>query len=106
MSVQNSFKVSKKFKSPLKNDPKLTPRLDKNLIQEYQALLCKESDLDQNIADSSFSTSATDVHTVMSLLHQLNEIKDATQVVLGKLASVEGHTLKELHERWGLNESN
>ena len=35
-------------------------------------------------------------------LHEYNEIKDATQAVLGRLAVIDGVTTKELHEKYGL----
>lgn len=38
----------------------------------------------------------------MQLMHQYNDIKDATQVVLGKLSNLEGVTLKEMHLKYNL----
>lgn len=38
----------------------------------------------------------------MDLLHKYNDIKDATQVVLGAIANIEGVTVKELHNHFQL----
>lgn len=38
----------------------------------------------------------------MDLMHKYNEIKDATQVVLGAIANIEGVTVKELHYQFQL----
>ncbi|XP_055607981.1 DNA repair protein SWI5 homolog [Uranotaenia lowii] len=39
---------------------------------------------------------------MMDLLHKYNDIKDATQKVLGALAVLEGVTVKEMHEKYNL----
>lgn len=41
----------------------------------------------------------------MKALHQYNDIKDATQIVLGRLAIVEGVTVAEIHQNYNLFES-
>ncbi|KAK3912930.1 DNA repair protein SWI5-like protein [Frankliniella fusca] len=103
MSFHHSKCVTQKFKSPLKNDTSAV-KLEKNALEEYKFLAKKNALLDHEIsalsANPAFTTDS--VANVMSLLHEFNEIKDATQVVLGKLASIEGKTLKELHEQFGL----
>jgi hypothetical protein len=42
---------------------------------------------------------------IMKALHQYNEIKDATQEVLGRLAIIEGVTVAEMHRKYNLLES-
>jgi len=42
---------------------------------------------------------------IMKALHQYNDIKDATQIVLGRLAIVEGVTVAEIHQNYNLFES-
>lgn len=39
---------------------------------------------------------------LMDVLHKYNDIKDATQKVLGALAMMEGATAKEMHVRYNL----
>lgn len=38
----------------------------------------------------------------MSALHKYNDIKDATQDVLGRLAVIEGVTVAEIHRKYKL----
>jgi len=42
---------------------------------------------------------------IMKALHKYNDIKDATQVVLGRLAILEGVTVAEMHRKYNLLES-
>jgi len=42
---------------------------------------------------------------IMKALHQYNDIKDATQEVLGRLAILEGVTVAEMHRKYNLLES-
>lgn len=106
MSFHNSRNASKSFKSPFKNDDaRSSPLIEKTLIEEYQTLSRKEAQLDQEISNlTSSGASRSDVQTVMSLLHKFNEVKDATQVVLGRLATLEGQTIQQLHKRFGLDD--
>lgn len=97
----NSRSVCKKFKSPFKEQTDSTP-IASNDLSEYQTLCKKEASLDDDI--SELIGVETDVKNVMKLLHEYNEIKDVTQIVLGRLASLEGQTLKEVHERFGLED--
>lgn len=39
---------------------------------------------------------------IIKLLHEYNNIKDATQIVLGALANLEGVTIKQMHLKYGL----
>lgn len=42
---------------------------------------------------------------IMKALHRYNDIKDATQIVLGRLANLEGVTVAEMHRKYNLRES-
>ncbi|KAF8529553.1 DNA repair protein [Hysterangium stoloniferum] len=42
------------------------------------------------------------VNGYIKLLHQYNEAKDATQLLIGKLAAIRQVTVRELHEDYGL----
>lgn len=42
---------------------------------------------------------------IMKALHKYNDIKDATQEVLGRLAILEGVTVAEMHRKYDLLES-
>lgn len=38
----------------------------------------------------------------MRLLHEYNNLKDATQIVLGALAQAKGVSIKEMHKKYNL----
>ncbi|EJU04156.1 hypothetical protein DACRYDRAFT_105225 [Dacryopinax primogenitus] len=38
----------------------------------------------------------------IALLHQYNELKDATQIMIGKMATMKDTTVRKLHEDYGL----
>lgn len=42
---------------------------------------------------------------IMKALHHYNDIKDTTQVVLGRLAIIEGVTVAEIHRNYDLHDS-
>ncbi|KZS89148.1 hypothetical protein SISNIDRAFT_459140 [Sistotremastrum niveocremeum HHB9708] len=42
------------------------------------------------------------VNKHIKLLHQYNEAKDATQILIGRLAAARQTTVKNLHEEYGL----
>lgn len=45
---------------------------------------------------------SSDLKPLMTALHEYNEIKDVTQMVLGYLADIESVTVCELHGRYNL----
>lgn len=48
------------------------------------------------------TTSAERKQEIMNLLHEFNEVKDAAQIVIGKLANLEGKTIKQMHLEYNL----
>ncbi|PVG03218.1 hypothetical protein CPB86DRAFT_810849 [Serendipita vermifera] len=42
------------------------------------------------------------VNRHIKLLHSYNESKDAAQILMGKLAVLQGVTVRQLHEKYGL----
>lgn len=42
----------------------------------------------------------------LQLLHEYNDVKDAAQVVMGALADLEGTTVSEIHNRFGMDKYN
>ncbi|KAH8094698.1 DNA repair protein [Cristinia sonorae] len=40
----------------------------------------------------------------IKLLHQYNEAKDAAQILIGKLATYRGTTIRQIHEDYGLTD--
>lgn len=63
--------------------------LDNSLDIELEKLKMKKKEKDE----------------IMNALHQYNDIKDATQEVLGRLAILEGVTVAEMHRKYNLLES-
>jgi len=41
----------------------------------------------------------------IKLLHQYNEAKDATQILMGRLAEHRGITIRQMHREFGLTEA-
>uniref|UniRef100_A0A8C0ZKU1 DNA repair protein SWI5 homolog n=1 Tax=Cyanistes caeruleus TaxID=156563 RepID=A0A8C0ZKU1_CYACU len=70
---------------------------------EIEELKRKDLALDQEIAQllsEGYSLEELDKH--ISLLHEYNEIKDAGQMLLGKLAVIRGVTTKQLYPEYDL----
>lgn len=59
-----------------------------NLIAEHQELSRKMATIP---SDKDMKTE------IMDLMHKYNEIKDATQTVVGAIANVRGVTIKSVH---------
>ncbi|XP_017600909.1 PREDICTED: DNA repair protein SWI5 homolog, partial [Corvus brachyrhynchos] len=73
------------------------------LQHEIKELKRKDLALDQEIAQllsEGYSLEELDKH--ISLLHEYNEIKDAGQMLLGKLAVIRGVTTKQLYPEYDL----
>ncbi|KAI5706167.1 hypothetical protein M8J75_005490 [Diaphorina citri] len=66
-------------------------------------LLEKEKLIDEELAHLEQAVKIRDV--VMSKLHEYNDIKDATQIVIGTLANLQQVTVRKLHEDFGLDSS-
>ncbi|NXR18133.1 SWI5 protein, partial [Cinclus mexicanus] len=70
---------------------------------EIEELKQKDLALDQEIAQllsEGYSLEELDKH--ISLLHEYNEIKDAGQMLLGRLAVIRGVTTKQLYPEYDL----
>ena len=77
--------------------------LDEKEKEEYFQLLKLEKELDEELLKlRSDLESAPSKQTKMNYLHEYNNIKDATQVVLGALASMRQVTIASLHEEFNL----
>ncbi|XP_045765192.1 GPN-loop GTPase 2 [Maniola jurtina] len=64
----------------------------------YAKLLEAENRLDQLLRNDSVKP------VKVQLLHQYNDIKDATQVVIGHIANIEGTSISEIHKRMNLQD--
>ncbi|KFO90768.1 DNA repair protein SWI5, partial [Buceros rhinoceros silvestris] len=73
------------------------------LQYEIEELKQKELALDQEIAQLlSEGYSLEELEQHISLLHEYNDIKDAGQMLLGKLAVIRGVTTKQLYPEYDL----
>nr|XP_023014142.1 DNA repair protein SWI5 homolog [Leptinotarsa decemlineata] len=72
------------------------------LRTRYDRLLKENSQLDREIEELQKRGVSTNLQPQMKALHEYNEMKDLTQLVLGYLADAEHVTIRELHKRFGL----
>lgn len=68
----------------------------------YDALLREKGQLDQEIAELQNTGITTDLKPQMNALHEYNEMKDLTQMVIGYLSNTEQCSIVELYRRYGL----
>lgn len=73
------------------------------MLQEDQELNNLEKLLDVEL--NMLKKKKQEKDEIIKALHQYNEIKDATQHVLGRLAIVEGVTVAEIHRKYNLIDS-
>ncbi|KAJ3633014.1 hypothetical protein MTP99_009989 [Tenebrio molitor] len=79
--------------------------MDQNLEShqaKYKALLEENALLDRQIEEFKSKGVTADLQPQIKALHDYNEMKDLTQVVLGYLADVEHVSIAELHVRHNL----
>lgn len=63
--------------------------------ENYDKLLEIEMEIDKFLDDKG-------KHLQVQLLHQYNDIKDATQIVINHIANIEGTTVTKIHRRLNL----
>ncbi|XP_032089548.1 DNA repair protein SWI5 homolog isoform X2 [Thamnophis elegans] len=92
------------FKSPVL-PPRSCQPPDKNILQhEVEELKRKELAVDQEIAQlKAEGYNLEELENHITLLHEYNEIKDAGQMLLGRLAAIRGVTTKDLYPEFDLD---
>ncbi|XP_025915562.1 DNA repair protein SWI5 homolog [Apteryx rowi] len=93
------------FKSPIPSPRSCQPNgaSEEALQYEIEELKQKDLALDQEIAQFlSEGYSLEELEKHISLLHEYNDIKDAGQMLLGKLAVIRGVTTKQLYPEYDL----
>lgn len=99
-------KLLKPRKKVVKADSKENLSLSE-LKLRYQFLKKQSITLDKEIAELEDKGITGDLRPEMQALHEYNDIKDVTQVVLGYLSDTENCTVAELHKKYNLpSESN
>lgn len=69
--------------------------MSKSKRENYDKLLETEMEIDKFLDDKG-------KHLQVQLLHQYNDIKDATQIVINHIANIEGTTVTKVHRRLNL----
>ncbi|XP_065504928.1 DNA repair protein SWI5 homolog [Caloenas nicobarica] len=93
------------FKSPVPSPRSCQPNgaNEEALLCEIKELKQKDLALDQEITQLlSEGYSLEELEKHISLLHEYNDIKDAGQMLLGKLAVIRGVTTKQLYPEYDL----
>ncbi|KAM6048132.1 DNA repair protein SWI5 homolog [Chlamydotis macqueenii] len=93
------------FRSPIPSPRSCQPNgaSEEALQHEIEELKRKDLALDQEIAQLlSEGYSLEELEKHISLLHEYNDIKDAGQMLLGKLAVIRGVTTKQLYPEYDL----
>lgn len=74
--------------------------------EQLSQLRMQEANVDEEIKSLQASGCIVDeLQSHIDNLHRYNEIKDAAQLVLGRLAEMEELTLREMHEKYGVSTS-
>lgn len=93
---------TQQFNSPFRSPSNKLSQHQLGTPQDQLADLIKqEAELDKEIAvlkENGFQVEELQSH--IDNLHRYNEIKDAAQLVLGRLAELEQVTLKEMHKKY------
>ena len=77
---------------------------EKSCIEEEISVLKEESaKLEQKLELLSSECSEIDMEDILNRLHEYNDIRDATQILLGKLADFDESPISALYSRFGLN---
>ncbi|XP_003729883.2 DNA repair protein SWI5 homolog [Strongylocentrotus purpuratus] len=94
------------FKSPMRNQgEKKQEETPESIERENDKLRARLSELDKEISelkDEGLSEDELQLH--IQKMHEYNELKDMTQMLLGRIAMFEGVTTRQLHEEMGLGE--
>ncbi|XP_070614938.1 DNA repair protein SWI5 homolog [Erythrolamprus reginae] len=92
------------FKSPVLS-PRSGQPANKDILQrEIEELKSREITVDQEIAQiKTEGYNLEELENHITLLHEYNEIKDAGQMLLGRLAAIRGVTTKDLYPEFDLD---
>ena len=72
------------------------------IVAEVESLKLKLSDTEKEIAMLAEEYSEQELQDHIKKLHEYNEVKDIGQILLGKLAEMEGLTTSHLYQRYDL----
>lgn len=85
------------------------PRFVQNIEMEsdnesktVKRLLARKAELKAKVEELGDFNEDKSKDEIMQLLHKYNEVKDATQIIIGALANVENVSIRSLHEKFDL----
>ncbi|BFZ20586.1 hypothetical protein BsWGS_23625 [Bradybaena similaris] len=96
--------VARQFKSPLSRTNCTSPKESYTELKSQVAAMKKileETDTEIHKLESA-GYSEGELQSHIEKLHEYNEIKDVGQMVLGRIAVIEGVQSKDLYEKYGL----
>lgn len=70
--------------------------------EEFEKLLKEQLAMEKMLRQLEDTDENTRKLKRMELLHKYNDIKDATQVIISRLANMEQVTVAEIHKRYNL----
>ncbi|XP_028394683.1 DNA repair protein SWI5 homolog [Dendronephthya gigantea] len=92
------------FKSPLLDLPgKRCDGFAQTAGSNVDILKDRIANIDKEIDELEIEYSEDELQMHIDKLHEYNEIKDVGQVLLGKIADIEGKTTKMMYEEYGLD---
>uniref|UniRef100_A0A0B7BVW2 DNA repair protein SWI5 homolog n=1 Tax=Arion vulgaris TaxID=1028688 RepID=A0A0B7BVW2_9EUPU len=97
--------LSKQFQSPLSRSNVDSPKESHAELTEKVVVLKKRlQDTNSEIQKlEAAGYRESELQTHIEKLHEYNEIKDVGQMLLGRIAVIEGIQSKDLYEKYGLN---
>ncbi|XP_019643523.1 PREDICTED: DNA repair protein SWI5 homolog [Branchiostoma belcheri] len=97
--------LNNSFKSPVRTPAApLPPKDQASLAQEVEMLRMKEAGLKEQVERlQQEGYDEADLPECTRMLHRYNEMKDVGQMLLGRLATLEGVTMREMYQRFGLD---
>ncbi|XP_004212294.1 DNA repair protein SWI5 homolog [Hydra vulgaris] len=92
----------KPFKSPVSNKSPVED--NRTLVQDIAALRSDIEKVEKEITElKSENYCESELQVYIDRLHEYNEIKDIAQMVIGKIAEIEGTTSRLLYSRFDLD---
>ncbi|XP_065175609.1 DNA repair protein SWI5 homolog [Sycon ciliatum] len=73
-----------------------------NVEDKVRKLKAECAEARDEVAKLEQTYNVEELQVYIDLLHEYNEVKDTTQMVLGRLAEIRGTTVRQLHDAYGL----
>ncbi|XP_066294683.1 DNA repair protein SWI5 homolog [Branchiostoma lanceolatum] len=98
--------LNSSFKSPVRSPAPKPPAAEDqtSLAKEVEMLRKREAELKEQLAQlQQEGYHEDDLPECIQVLHRYNEMKDIGQMLLGRLATLEGVTTREMYQKFELN---